>query len=90
MPDLPHGDDEHLLSMQQLGVYVPDSQCLLIVGEHSNVVDTLGFEFLDLLNKSWDVAGTAHRRVSSWNTNNNGLHHVSPAFSNSDSALSAT
>ena len=88
MPDFPHGDDEHPLSMQQSGVCVFDKKCLLIVGEHSNVVDTLGFKVLDLLNKSWDVAGTADRRVCTWNTNNDGLQHVSPAFSNSVSALS--
>ena len=71
-------------------VCVAGSKCLLIIGEHSNVVDTLGFQILDLLNKSWDVAGTAHRRVCSWNTDNNGLQRVTPAYSCSVSALSAT
>ena len=79
-----------MMKIQKIVVYVPDSKCLLIVGKDSNVVNTLRFELLDLLNKAWDVAGTAHRCVCSWNSNNNGLQHVTPACSNSISALSAS
>ena len=56
-----------------------ESQSVLVVGEHSNVVNTLGLKLFDLLNKSWDVAGAAHRCVCSWDSNNDGLQRVSPA-----------
>lgn len=41
---------------------------LLIVGNDSNIVNTLVCKLLHLLNKAWDVAGAAHRGVGSWHT----------------------
>lgn len=51
-------------------------KCLLIVGQHTHVVHTLGLEFLHLLDKPWDVAGAAHWGVCSWHSNNHSLQNA--------------
>ncbi len=46
---------------------------LLIVGNDSNVVNTLVCKIFHLLDKPRDVAGAAHGGVGSWNTHQHNL-----------------
>ena len=46
---------------------------LLIVGNDSNIVNTLVWELFHLLDKPGNVAGAAHGGVGSWNTHQHNL-----------------
>ena len=46
---------------------------LLIVCQHSDIVNALRLELLDLLDESWNVAGATYWGVCPWHPNNDSL-----------------